>query len=300
MLTALAVLAGNDHSIHTHGLVVLVVLHSDLALAVRTQIIQLAVLAHLGQALGQLVGQTDGHGHQLRGLIAGIAEHHALIACTAHLIVGAPCDVGALAVDVGDDGTGIGVKAELCAGVADICHHLADDLLEIDIAVGGDLAHDVDKAGGCAGLAGHAGIGVVGQDLVQNGIGDLVADLVGMSFGDGLRSKQTMSCHLFCLLIFYSRVCISCSNIPFTASFCAKNKSAQSPKALSVCTLISRFPAGFGTLRVIRTGCRASQGLSPQPLLISRYSVGTCEYSIIASSDCQERVSLYFIHSSEF
>ena len=43
-------------------------------------------------------------------------------------------------------------------------------------------------------------------------------------------------------------------------------------EALSVCTLIFRFPAGFGTL-CFRTGCRASQGLSPQPLLISRYSV---------------------------
>ena len=194
-------LAGDDHSIHTHGLVVLIVLHSDLALAIRTQIVHLAVLAHLGQALCQLVSQTDGHRHQLRGLIAGITEHHALIACTAHLIVGAQCDVGALAVDVGDDGTGVGIKAELCAGVADICHHLADDLLEIHIAVGGDLAHDVHKAGGCTGLAGHAGIGVVGQNFVQNGIRDLVADLVGMSFGDGLRSKQ-VSCHLFCLLKF--------------------------------------------------------------------------------------------------
>ena len=41
----------------------------------------------------------------------------------------------------------------------------------------------------------------VGQNFVQNGIRDLVADLVGMSFGDGLRSKQ-VSCHLFCLLKF--------------------------------------------------------------------------------------------------
>ena len=194
---AVAVLAGDDHSIHTHGLVVLIVLHSDLALAIRTQIVHLAVLAHLGQALCQLVSQTDGHRHQLRGLIAGIAKHHALVACTADLIVGAKGDIGALAVHIGDDGAGVGVKAELGAGVADIGHDLADDLLEIDIAVGGDLAHDVHKAGGCTGLAGHTGIGVVGQNFVQNGIRDLVADLVGMSFGDGLRSKQ-VSCHKFC------------------------------------------------------------------------------------------------------
>ena len=50
-----AVLAGNDHRVDAHGLAV-VVLHGDLALAVRAQVIQRAVLAHLGQALGQLVG----------------------------------------------------------------------------------------------------------------------------------------------------------------------------------------------------------------------------------------------------
>ena len=91
----------------------------------------------------------------------------------------------------------ISVKAVLCTGVADIRDDLADDLLEIDIAAGGDLAHNVDQTGGSAGLAGHAGIGIVGQDLVQDRIGDLVADLVRMSLGDGLRSKQ-VSCHKFC------------------------------------------------------------------------------------------------------
>ena len=145
---------------------------------------------------------------RLRGLVAGITEHHALVAGAAHLVVGAQGDVGALAVDVGDDGAGVGVKAELCTGVANICHHLTDHLLEVHIAVGGDLAHDVHQTGGSTGLAGHTGIGVVGQDLVQDRIRDLVADLVGMSFGDGLRSKQ-VSCHWFCLLnSFYNRVCI--------------------------------------------------------------------------------------------
>ena len=205
----LAVLAGDDHGVHTGGLAV-DILHGDLALAVRAEVIQLAALAHLGQLLGQLVGQADGHGHQLRGLIAGITKHHALVACTADLVVGAEGDIGALAVHIGDDGAGVGVKAELGAGVADIGHDLADDLLEIDIAVGGDLAHDVDHAGRGAGLAGHAGLGVVGQDLVEDGIGDLIADLVGMSLGHGLGSKQTMLCHKIFLhsvalwIFFYS------------------------------------------------------------------------------------------------
>ena len=260
-------LAGNDHSVHADGLAVHV-LDSDLALAVRTQIVQLAALADFGQLLGQLVGQADGHGHQLGGLVAGITEHHALVAGTADLIVGAEGDVGALAVDVGDDGTGIGVESELCAGVADVSHDLADDLLEIDVAVGGNLAHDVDEAGGCAGLAGHAGIGVVSQNLVEDGVGDLVADLVGMALGDGLRSKQTVLCHF--VPPWRWGVCIDIDSFLLVHQvYAIKNAQNRSSER---CTLIFRFPAGFGTL-CSRTGCRASQGLSPQPLLISRYSV---------------------------
>ena len=50
-----------------------------------------------------------------------------------------------------------------------------------------------------------------------------------------------------------------------------ETKSAQ-PERLRAKTLIFRFPAGLGTLR-IHAGCRASSGLFPQPLLISCYSV---------------------------
>ena len=96
-------LGGDHHRVHTDGAVALV-LHRHLALAVGAQVIQQAALAHLGQAAGQLVGQADGQGHPLGGLVAGIAEHHALVAGAAHLVVGAQGDVGALAVDVGDDG----------------------------------------------------------------------------------------------------------------------------------------------------------------------------------------------------
>ena len=70
------------------------------------------------------------------------------------------------------------------------------DLGDVHVAVGGDLAHDVDQAGGGAGLAGHAAVGILLEDRVQNRVGDLVADLIGMSLGNGFRSKQ-MSCHGF-------------------------------------------------------------------------------------------------------
>ena len=184
-----AVLAGNDHRVDAHGLAV-VVLDGDLALAVRAQVIQRAVLAHLGQALGQLVGQADGQRHQLGRLVAGVAEHHALVARTGHVVVGAQRNVGALAVDVGDDSAGVAVKAVLGAVIADGADDLARRAGDVHVAAGRDLAHDVDKTGGAGRLAGNAGTGVLRQDGVEDGVGDLVADFVGMPLGDGFGREK--------------------------------------------------------------------------------------------------------------
>ena len=101
-----------------------------------------------------------------------------------------------ITVEYGDDGACVAVKAVLGAVVADVQHHLTGDLGDVHVAAGGDLTHDVDEAGGGAGLAGHAAIGVLLEDRVQHRVADLVADLVGMPFGNGLRGKQ-MSCHNF-------------------------------------------------------------------------------------------------------
>ena len=77
----------------------------------------------------------------------------------------------------------------------------------------------------------------------------------------------------------------------YTSIKFAQTKTLRT-EALSVCTLIFRFPAGFGTL-CFRTGCRASQGLSPQPLLISRYSVVFREISYHLFVRLSRRVSLF-------
>src|SRR5699024_4699646 len=102
-----AVLAGDDDGVDAHRLAVLI-LHRDLALTVRAQVGQQAAFAHLGQAFGQFVGQADGQRHQFGGLVAGVAEHHALVAGAGDFVVGAQRDVGALAVDVGGDAAGVG------------------------------------------------------------------------------------------------------------------------------------------------------------------------------------------------
>ena len=205
-------LGGDHHRVHAGGLAAFVILYGDLGLTVGTQIGQQTLLAHVGQALGHLVGQRDGQGHQLRRLVAGVAEHHALIAgAVVQLVVAgllgfqrlvhAQRDIAGLLVDVGDNGAGVAVKAIGGVVVADIADHLAGNLGNVHIAGGGDLAHNVDKARGSGGLAGHAAIGILLEDGVQNGVADLVADLIGMSLGNRFGSKQ-MLCHDFVLLSF--------------------------------------------------------------------------------------------------
>ena len=73
------VLAGDDDGVEADRLVV-DVLDGDLGLAVGAQVGHGAVLADLGEPLGQPVRQRDRQRHQLGGLVAGEAEHQALVA----------------------------------------------------------------------------------------------------------------------------------------------------------------------------------------------------------------------------
>src|SRR5699024_9625558 len=70
--------------------------------------------------------------------------------------------------------------------VADAGDEAAHDSGDIGVGVGVDLAGDVHEAGGDHGLHGDLGVGVLPQQVVEHRITDLVADLVGMSLGDGL------------------------------------------------------------------------------------------------------------------
>ena len=209
-------LGGDHHGVHPDRAVILVVLHGDLALAVRPQVGQLAALADSSEPAGQLLCHGQGQGHQLGGLVAGVAKHHALVAgavvqlsflagAVLQRLVDAHGDVGGLLVDGGDNGAGVAVEAVLAPVIADVPDHFPGDLGNVHVAGGGDLAHHVDHAGAGGGFAGHAAHGVLLQDGVQDGVGDLVADLVGVALRHGLRGEQIMSCHSFLLLCFPQR-----------------------------------------------------------------------------------------------
>src|ERR1051326_7154286 len=184
----LGVLGGDDDRIHAENFSVGIVFDCDLRFTVGAKEGKRSVFANLREALSQLMRERDGSGHQLLILIHRVTKHHALVAGATG--VDAHGNVSGLLVDAGDDGAGVAVEAVKGVVVSDGLDGPAHNLLEIDIGLGRDFAGDHDQAGGGEGFAGYPADGIVGEAGVEDSVGNLVGDLIGMAFGDGLRGEQ--------------------------------------------------------------------------------------------------------------
>src|SRR5580700_9276459 len=132
--------------------------------------------------------QRDRSRHQLLILITSITKHHSLVAGAAGVY--AHGYVAGLFVDAGDYGAGVGVESEEGVVVADGGDGPADQSLEIYVGFGGDFAGDYYQAGGGQSFAGDAAAGIVGEASVEDGVGNLVGDLIGMAFGHRFSGKS--------------------------------------------------------------------------------------------------------------
>ena len=162
----------------------------DLALAVRSQVIEVAGLPHGRELLGEPVREHDRERHQLLGLAAGVPEHQALVAGAE--VVDAHRDVGRLLVDRGDDAAGLVVEAVLRPCVPDALDRVPRDARDVDVAGGRDLAGDDDEPRGQDRLAGDPARRILGNNRVQDSVGDLIGHLVGMAFGDRLGREDVL------------------------------------------------------------------------------------------------------------
>jgi hypothetical protein len=223
-VASLGIVLGRDHDLGASDGLAVDVLHCHLALGVRLQVEQLLRAALLGQHLEDLVREVDRGGHERALLVdlalgASEAEHHALVAGSLLLLallllgIDAHGDVGRLSVqqhlDVG------AVIGEAVLVVSDVAHHVAGDLRDhfaIDhrvVAVLGEQRRlaaafpgNDDLVGGAERLAAEPGIhqavigdaelDVVLDEGVENGIRNLVADLVGVAFGNRLAGEQVV------------------------------------------------------------------------------------------------------------
>ncbi|EON23632.1 hypothetical protein CF8_2290 [Nocardioides sp. CF8] len=209
VLDVLGVLGREHDGVDADGTVVLVVGDRHLGLAVGTEVGERAVLADLGQRLGEALGDHDRQRHQLGGVVAGVAEHQALVAGTALVevvlgradarlvaLVDAGGDVGRLGADGDLDATGGAVEALVGGVVADLEDLLADQVGDRGVGVGAHLARHDDEAGGQEGLDRDAQVflvGVVLHQVVQDGVADLVSDLVRVTLGHRLRGEEASS-----------------------------------------------------------------------------------------------------------
>ncbi len=215
-----AVLSRNDNGIHPRRNAV-AVLHRHLRFSVRAQVVHPAGLAQCRQPLGKRVGKRDRQRHQLRRLVAGVAEHQPLIARTyiqpvaraflcLQRAVNAHRNVRRLLMDGGNDRAAVAVKTEFRPRIADLAHSIAHDLLQVNVRVRRDLAHDGNQPRRAECLARHARQGILAEHLVQDRIGNDVADLVGMPLGHGLTGKKLFFHECIFPFLILSYLCLFC------------------------------------------------------------------------------------------
>jgi len=199
------VLGGDEHGVDALGddlSVNLLDLHRHLDLSVGADPRDQAALANLSEASAELGGKEVGHGHALIGLVRGISEHESLV--TSANVLNGTTDVNSLGnvrglLLEGDDDVGSLVVHALLSGVvSNALDGVADDLLVVDLSLGGDLAKDHDHASLARGLAGDLGVRVGGEARVKDGIGDDVRQLVGVSLVNGLGGEEVSALRHCC------------------------------------------------------------------------------------------------------
>ena len=143
----------------------------------------------------QLVRVHDRCGHERRRLARRVAEHHPLVAralLLGLLAVHALGDVGTLPVERAYVVERVPAEALDGTVVADVLHHATGDFLCVDRIepLAGDLAHVDDEAGAAHRLAGDVRARVLREAGVQNRVGYLVGDFVGVAFRDRLGGEN--------------------------------------------------------------------------------------------------------------
>merc|ERR1719221_2119642 len=195
----------------------------DLSLAIWSQPPKQSALAHVCQLLPQPCSHGMCQWHTVLRLIAGIAKHDALVTGTYIEVILAhvhpACNVRALLVDAYHDLTSrigqalaVHTREIIHVGIeTDLRHDSTDDLLVVDLSLCGDLAgnHDHVILGRC--LASDFTFGVVCQTGIQDSIGDLIAELVGVALVHGLRGEQE---HALLPGLLLRRLCHWLNSIP--------------------------------------------------------------------------------------
>jgi hypothetical protein len=214
LLGIAALVLGRDDDRGRRGRLAVFEAQRHLALGIRLEERRASRVAVGGHALQDLVAVIERGRHQLGSLVDREAEHDPLVAGALVLVarcIDALGDVRGLAVEVVFEARTLPVEAGLL--IANALDRVADDLLDLvararrpPVSVGelllvidaaaADLAAQHDALGGDHGFAGNPSFGILGQEQVDDGVADLVGDLVGMTLGNGFGREEVIAAHV--------------------------------------------------------------------------------------------------------
>ncbi len=172
------------------------VVDRHLRLAVGTQEVDDALLADLGEPLGEAVREPDRHRHE----IASSRRTRSRTSCPGRRrrprrscrrcpvallerLVDTHRDVGRLLVDRDDDAARLAVDAVLRVGVADVADRVAGEAGDVDVALVLISPATTHEPGRHHRLARDAAVRVFGEHGVEHRVADLVGHLVGVTLG---------------------------------------------------------------------------------------------------------------------
>ena len=158
----LGVLGGDDDSVNSEGnngtVGVLLVLDGDLGLGVGSQPTHGSIPTSISHGSVELVGKHDGLGHQLGSLVGGVSEHDTLVTSTVVLqvtVVETLSDIRGLLLNGDQNVTGLVVETHFTGVVSNLGNGLTDNLLVVNLGLGGDFTKDHDHTGLGSGLTSH-------------------------------------------------------------------------------------------------------------------------------------------------
>lgn len=174
-------------------------------LTIRSQPPKAPILTDIGQTLSKLRRHHVRQGHADFGFIARVSKHDTLITGSdiqvrlAH--VDTSRNIGRLLVDADQDfasftrqSLGLDRRQVVFKGIKTNFFDLGtDNGFVINLSLGSDFPKDHDHVVFGSRFASNLGVGIGLQTRVQDGVRDLVGQLVGVTFVDGFRRKEEIT-----------------------------------------------------------------------------------------------------------
>jgi len=193
------VLSGDQDGVHAlrhHGTVVVFVLHSDLGLTIRAHPRARAILADDGQAVAELRRQDVRQRHQRLSLIRGVTEHVTLVTRTDVFIrlgthtVHTLADIRRLLVQAHEHFALVPIEADVVRDEPNIAAHLANNSFVINLRLGRNFTENHHHVRLRRRFARNLGIRILFEARVEHAVGDLIRELIRVTFVDGFRREQ--------------------------------------------------------------------------------------------------------------